>query len=216
MKKSTIILVIVLVAVVFGGAGYWFGTKKTEDKTTTATPTVTATTSTVASATTTADPTASWKTYTNSAYGYSYKYPTDLTIIDWTSAIKKGAEEANKDLLSVVGIGKNSNFTDYEFSSTVTNDSLDRRKLLACYELVSDKTETPINFAGLTAYKITCKAGGPSDMAPDVKTKGGEQVVRIIFQKGNYVYELGYDQSDLSKDTSQTFNQIASTFQFTK
>lgn len=73
--------VVLLIAIV--GGTYLLGTKKNNSKTISqVTPTVTPTPTT--------DPAANWKTYTNTKYGYSIKYPDDRPIYN---AIAKSKDE---------------------------------------------------------------------------------------------------------------------------
>ena len=68
VKLGTSILLIILVAVAFSGAGFLYGRNVNlvqTTKTLSITPTV---------------ETAGWKTYTNEKYGFSFKYPTDWKI----------------------------------------------------------------------------------------------------------------------------------------
>ncbi|MCX6809145.1 MAG: hypothetical protein NTZ65_00075 [Candidatus Berkelbacteria bacterium] len=84
------ILLIVATVLVFGYIGIWYGRENPKKETeTTATVSATAVSSATTSATTaksatsstSATPeTASWKTYTNDTYGFSFKYPSDWTF----------------------------------------------------------------------------------------------------------------------------------------
>lgn len=65
------VILFVVLALILGAIGGYYYSKNKEGKTTTSTVTPTST------STTTSDETASWKTYTNSKYGYSIKYPTN-------------------------------------------------------------------------------------------------------------------------------------------
>lgn len=87
MKTSTIVLLIVASAVVFGGVGYLVGTTQSKSSSSTAsvTPSAVASKKASASATSTADATANWKTYTNDTYGFSFKYPSDWTATESTT-----------------------------------------------------------------------------------------------------------------------------------
>jgi len=223
IKKSggvgvgAMILVVILVAVAFGGLGYWLGTKNNSNVSTgltTASSSVPEPPIPTLSQTTTSE-TAGWKTYMNDRYGYSIKYPSTYSAKDWASTIKGDKyPDANKDLLSVVGFGNNSKLADYEESVTVTNDTLQRRRNLACYGARNVSTETETTIGGVKAYKKTCEASGPNDMTGDTDKKGGEKIIEYTLQNGNYVYIIEYIQTDLSKDTGNIFDQMVSTFQF--
>ena len=86
-KITTALLLILIV----GGVGYWFGIQKQNSSATVlmqaqnSTSPIPRTTSTAQTETPTMapvptpDPTAGWKTYSSTKYGYSVKYPTTLT-----------------------------------------------------------------------------------------------------------------------------------------
>ncbi|TSC93708.1 MAG: hypothetical protein CEN91_145 [Candidatus Berkelbacteria bacterium Licking1014_85] len=88
-KLVKIILGIVVVALV-GLLGYALGTRQnvTETTATTTALSTSAKTSTISTgslittSTTAVDPTADWKTYTNTTYEFSFKYPKDWKLID--------------------------------------------------------------------------------------------------------------------------------------
>jgi len=94
MSGVTITLLILLTAVVFGGGAYaYVNNKATKEKNDlnaqitdlqkqVATSGATATTTTPNSSTSAIDETASWKTYTNDKYGFSFKYPNTYTATD--------------------------------------------------------------------------------------------------------------------------------------
>lgn len=212
--RPWLLWVLLAVVLIGGGFTYWYLNSDETNTSISPSPTLTKTATTTPSANTTTD----WKTYTNDAYGYSIKYPSDYSVKEWADTIKTGAAaEPNKNLLSVIGFGKNSKLGDYEVSITVTNDTLERRRTLACYELNTDRNETQVTVGGIQAYKITCKdAAAPNDMAPDAQRQGGEKNINFVFQRGEYVYIISYIQDVLTKDTSSTFEDAVSTFQFTQ
>ena len=89
---ANIILVIVILALL-GAVGYFVFVKKSEPITQQPTPTPTQTKTPVSP---TPAPTANWKTYTNSQYGFEFKYPATFVlgqnplINDWSKPIEEG------------------------------------------------------------------------------------------------------------------------------
>ncbi|MCX6809337.1 MAG: PsbP-related protein [Candidatus Berkelbacteria bacterium] len=71
------VALIVVSGIVFGAIGYWYGANNPKEE-------VTATKSATSSASTT-DVTASWKTYINDTYGFSFKYPASWNYTDYDS-----------------------------------------------------------------------------------------------------------------------------------
>src|SRR3989344_5398734 len=77
---ANIILVVVIVILV-GAVGYFAFVKKSEPVAQQPTPTPIQT-KTSTPTPTTKDETSSWKTYTNSSVGFSFKYPADWKVSD--------------------------------------------------------------------------------------------------------------------------------------
>jgi len=112
VRLITTIILILVTAMVFLGLGFWAGTQQVKNEAVTAvTATVSPTASAVVSGTATADVTANWKTYTNDTYGFSFKYPSDWTVLDNKKdasediTIKKDSKE-NPTMLVRVWDGK--------------------------------------------------------------------------------------------------------------
>jgi len=83
-----VVLAVLLSGVMFGGLGYYLANSQNAAETTTVTPTYTTqttvttqptivTTTSTPTSTIATDETASWKTYSNTKYSYSIKYPTN-------------------------------------------------------------------------------------------------------------------------------------------
>lgn len=170
------------------------------------------------------DQTAGWKTYTNSTYGISFKYPNDLKMIDNSKyqtdgtylslSLQAGYEE---------GIGGIPVFS-FKIVKNNFNEYIDKLKTQSYwYEGVNfceninsviDKTEY-IKFAGLNAKKITlntCLNFGPI-ILPD------ENKVEIFTEKGNQSYILTISPIIYSKDNGSYYkisNTFISTFKFIK
>jgi len=74
-KLKWILLIVVLLLFIFGGGTYYLRVKQV--KQITPTPAIVQSTPTP-----TPDPTANWKTYKNTLYGYEFKYPSDIIPYD--------------------------------------------------------------------------------------------------------------------------------------
>jgi len=83
VSKSLKVLMLVFAIMLVGGLGYLVWYQNTTSDTTEET-TVTTKKTTGSTSTTTTDTTASWKTLTNTKYGYSFKYPTGATLVGTT------------------------------------------------------------------------------------------------------------------------------------
>jgi len=93
VSSVTVVLITILVALVFGGGAYYYLNNKAEKEKKDLNSQITdlqkeiatlkaASTAATTTPTATADETAGWKTYTNTTYGFSFKYPADYNLTD--------------------------------------------------------------------------------------------------------------------------------------
>jgi len=211
MHKSTIVLLGVLVALVFGISGYYLGLKTGIDKKTsatasaTATVTSTATITTKASATTsaTADETANWKTYTNDTYGFSFKYPTTWNLNDDTGYIHLTDSAKTYQL---EGSGMDPIVIGY--AKDTFGASIDKYVAQGSGALKPLLQKATVTIGGKVAYVI-------KGITPPV-----DHNERVIFYNG-IVINCSSNADNLSGQDpegaiTKIFDQILSTFQFTK
>ena len=196
MKTSTIILIIIAVAVVFGGGGYYLGTKKVAKTAATATATVTATTTAKTSGTATADVTADWKTYTNDEFHYSFKYPSE-----WVISSEKSSDENVFNLQYIYLDDKNGG----QFQVHSNNPGFGVEWATYGYTgTISDSGKIIIEEKKVLA---------PSDIGDGIT---GAAILFGLKQNDNQ-FDVVYSFKVSNQDQSiVTFDQILSTFQFTK
>lgn len=80
-SKIIPIIIVIIILILVGAGSYILGTKNSQP----ATENIIQTTP-IPSPIPTTDPTSNWKTYTNTKYGYSIKYPSDLFVKDFETA----------------------------------------------------------------------------------------------------------------------------------
>jgi len=208
VKLGTFVLLVILVAIAFGGAGYLYGINAGKTLTAvTATPTasVSATTSKTVSAltTSTTNATADWKTYTNSTYGYSFKHP-DLAIT------KCSAESSIDECISVSEL----------YINLIVSADFQSKKGDISLKQYADDTITPKDKVASSSdqdYKIGSYDGLKRTVeSSDLLVKGA-----WYFVKNSSSYVVIHDNSEQSTKaelakTSETVKTILSTFQFTK
>lgn len=158
-----------------------------------------ATSSTTATTPTTTDETAGWKTYTNTTYGFSFKYPSNLTKTDASSyTANDGAY-----------IDDSSSPDKHIFSVEAEQSSLSLDAYIA-------KAETDAVFNGKTALTIAGQTAYEGIDSGLINQYG------ILVKKGNYIFHIVLDASDpdtlvkAKSSLSATQKTILSTFQFTK
>jgi len=203
-------LLLICAIVIVSALGYlvWFYCVKSESITT---PTPTATTTNTNANTNTSNTnstaTADWKTYTNSTYGYSIKYPKDWTVSQVTTA------DATTDAV------KNSNIqfkNQDNIKLRITSESKSRWNGATVDKYATDYI-TPKDYSTITdkkSYKIgdttgiqelvTITKSSPTDLA----SKG----IWYFSENENYYYAF------ITTETTQslTIKNMLSTFQFTK
>lgn len=232
MTTVTMVLVAVLIAIIFGGGAYAIvNNKAIKDKDNLngqiglldaqvaylkspggVPPLGLATATSSANATATADPTAGWKLFNEDYTKFQIKYPTSLSVIDWTKEIKSTTEaaNANKDLIREIGFGQNSKLGDYIYAASVKQQTLATAKELVGYDLAgAQPLFSNVKVGGIDAIKATGKI-----LVED--TGNGPATYRngivYLIDKQPYVYHLTL----LSGGDEATFENFVSTFQFTK
>jgi hypothetical protein len=195
----------VILAFIIGGViGYavgqdWELAKNTEDNAavsdvaSTSKSTATSTSTSAAStSTTTADPTAGWKTYTNSTYGFSFKYPSS-----WTGS--NSGNNSDGVVFSWTADDQDGMFNG--LALTVSTKSIDSLSLSS----VATKTQSTVG--GLTWTVVNYPAS---------ETEHTPNSVSYLTTKNGKTYVLNNQiVSGDSNATKATLDNIISTFQFT-
>jgi hypothetical protein len=214
----------VILAFIIGGViGYavgqdWELAKNTEDNAAVSDVVSTSKTTadtTATTAATSANPTADWKTYTNTTYGFSFKYPTDWTKVESTTETSKGV--LAKDLVLKV------TFTDPSPISTTKREPLNdiyvRIYKAASISNLSDWLLSTFRVpdSELANYEVgkAITMAGKSGYYSSIGCCGNLDRNYIIMNNG-YVYSLGTSFFDMSvTDTSMpsTFNKVLATFE---
>ncbi|OQA52139.1 MAG: hypothetical protein BWY43_00625 [candidate division WS2 bacterium ADurb.Bin280] len=195
-KLVMTLIFIAVTAVIFLAIGYVAGKNEVDNQQTalvedTATTTTTALKSTTATTSATADETASWKTYTNEEYGFSFKYPGDYRLEE---NVTPGEDNSNI-VFNVAGVEKDS-AGDWGIMIIVEDSNLE-----SSIQALKDRNSS-------AEYSESTKSiSGKSWIA---EYNG---VTYEYFSENNgYTYRIGWAIGD----TNRIEDQILSTFQFTK
>lgn len=248
MSTSAVIGIAVLVAIVFGGGAYAYVSSKaaSEKKDLNAQITqlqnqvssaATATTVPSSSTSATADETANWKTYTNTKYGYSIKFPTDFSaqvggISGETAATPDSGSMFVSNGKLTVSIDPDSNTgTDSSLSGVTVGKGLVE---LAQSAENRYKNQTPgstefIKFSYLKkSYSFATLAGfmegtientkesenyGKYSETYRLQTKHGSQFFEVEY--GNKIAKADKDSAEFKAGIDQ-MEKIIATIQFTK
>ena len=150
--------------------------------------------STTASATTTADATADWKTYTNSQYGFSFKYPGGWTITNntpgQTGSVNQNLTIAGSDS-EKLRLWINPDGFGFEGASDIYQAEILNGRI----SIISrDKRQPDADFPELTPQAV---------------------IGAISSSNINYTIAYNFDMANRESEL-KNFDQILSTFQFTK
>lgn len=200
------VAVVILVALISGGGVWWWQTNKAASEKTalqsqitslqsqlSQKTTPTTATTTPATTTTTKDETADWKTYSNTTYNYSIKYPSDWSVLtrgDYqvhflapTTAKFNPDKEPGQGNIYIVMQKSGPSLSPIQYSSKKT-----------------------ISISGTSATRYE---GVPGGQEPASKLTSTE----IVIEKNNSQLEIVHGTND---SYGSIFELMLSTFQFTK
>lgn len=211
-KSWLVWVMIVLGIIIVAGGGYYAWAKYSDQiliklgikEATSVANTDDTATDTADTATTTTDPTADWKTYSNTTYGFSFKYPTDWLVKDMTSANKTLIE----GMVGFYGSNPKSVGEDGFFMIQVNSQALSKLINNEKTAISNNSNEELVSESSVTKYEQSCT---------ELKIKN--KTTNIIFSKdycthGSSTYIVTGDSTDTDAIT-QTANQMNDTFQFT-
>lgn len=152
------------------------------------------------------DETAGWKTYTNSTYGFSFRYPTDTTFSDETSKLNNSVTvllwvTVDKPSASKEPVSEDAK-DYYTISMRVNKGNIDEAEKLNALQSVSKTERTIADLSG--RYYSTHGVG-----------QEGSKGQAAIVSKGDYSYFLSITSPDINSH-SRIFSQVLSSFAFTK
>ena len=143
------------------------------------------------------DPTANWKTFTDSKYGYSVKYPPQGIYrinCEGEQDLFYLIKSAQTDLLEPQNCARDSRF-NLEIVVLTKQPTIDDRYLA---------TSSAYTVGGIEATKTIYT------QKPNFEGPGASWYTEVNFKKGNYYYQAYTGDKDLE----QTLDQILSTFKF--
>jgi hypothetical protein len=198
-KGFTQIILILVIVVVAIGAAYYFGTLKNKSGLVSVVPTPTP----IVKATQTPSPaeakaqegTANWKTYTNTKYGFSFKYPDGFQV-----------KERASGYFVITTTSENS------FNGSLQEGiSIDAR-LLGSYANIDSARNTISNSLVVSENKKVSNWEVTQGVGKDGMLKGVE------FRQAIIPYKTGVIEVETITNAKylSIFDQILSTFQFTK
>jgi hypothetical protein len=198
----------VLTALIIGGGTYYFTTNKANTDKAALQTTIDSLNKKLAdlqnsAATTAADPTADWKTYANTDFNFSLKYPLTYTVTD---TLQKGGNSINASQKLIIQDIKVAGSPMLEifinpggFDATPTNLLYDFSKSGTTLK-INSKTKQNIAI-GEFGYDGTVQIAGTN--------LGGQKF-------GNDTYVIRFHYNTGSESLLTTFDQILDSFRFTK
>lgn len=142
----------------------------------------------------TPDPTADWKTYTNTKYGFSFKYPNEVINIGSTTSSDSINLKKDDSNFAVISIYQNMSVNDY-LKKYESGDPLAPTTNVSTTEIVFNNIEaTKVNIGGVDVMYF------------------------VLFVKNNQLFKIELDVTAIMSDPDNTnrslFDQILSTFKF--
>jgi len=204
-SKLLVIIGVLAVLLLTLGSGYYVLQSQTQKPT--PSPTLVSTVSPSPAPTT--DPTANWKTYKNSKYGFEVQYPTDWYAKEYQDFfLLFGKSPEPKELFPLIHpwpdlyiatsttllTEQELNKSNIEQGATIEGQSLNQRKY------------TVTTFAGVKANQRVGLSSGLVD---------SNQITQISFNHNNYGWTISYPNTDYKGNHLAIYDQILSTFKFT-
>lgn len=208
MSTGMVVGIAVLVAIVFGGGAYAYVNNKAEKEKKDLNAQIAELQDQVSSLQTTTT-TASWKTFSNSRYGYSIKYPekwyvqTDNSEEDFT---KRGGADVGIDYIG--GDTYWSNYSNFDY--TLGDEPTDRQVI----SLMIYKTDQSLN----DFFNIRYNNSGTEISGKSTTTIQGKESMKFtITSKASVVLvKLSNGIMLFNTDESKTFDSMISSLKFTK
>jgi hypothetical protein len=203
--------------------GYYLGHSrgKTESTVTPTQTTSTVTPTTVSTAPTATDETATWKTYTNTKYGYSFKYPESNQApenegIDGTPATNVSQV---LHIYLTEGTAQTNDLTAIRFSAYPLSTSDKKLSLADLVKSISHEayTTSEVKVGNETAIKVNYTTGGYNILNNAGQVVIGSSGSDVRFIKHNdTIYLIEPNENGTKTGNPTLADQILSTFKFTK
>ncbi|TSC92370.1 MAG: hypothetical protein CEN89_735 [Candidatus Berkelbacteria bacterium Licking1014_7] len=229
MSTGMVIGIAVIVAIVFGGGAYAYvnnkATKEKDDLNAQITElqsqvssAAIATTTPSSTTSATADATANWKTYTNSTYGFSFKYPSDWTATESTTypgaLISVGVDTPSRKVTNKChedGCDSPNSMSVHYYDSIMNKDSEGGYSSLLNYLKVNSGNDEK-RYSSYTAAKVGTENGYKAIAG---KNTFGGGTYYFVEKSDKKVLEVWMFDGD--KEVTPTIDsQILASFQFTK
>lgn len=210
-KSGIWVLVLIIVAIVFGSAGYYVG--KTRSKNLPETPVAQTAVVGESSPTITADTTASWKTYINKTYGYSFKYPSEWVPDEMENGKTIGFYTAEKAKLK----------EELETSQAGTEGPISELTIVYYENLAEADGNTPLKYSTLNEmlndterFNNTQKTTFAGVDAYETVEMGMLESLEYVVEKDGHIYKVIIGLRANKSELTATESKALSTFKFTK
>lgn len=195
---------LILIGTIIAVAGIWWYVDNQSGDNTAEESTITTKISTSSASKTTEteskDETAEWKTYTNSTYMFSFKYPTDWEVIEQPIS-------NSNSTVAYFGIRPTNLKEDNAQGVTIFTSSLEDTKTYYTKIIYINSNylgESPSSLGGLDATKLSFQNKADSAVKPTIN----------LVEKGAYTYSISGCCSGPSPDVEAATEKIITTFKF--
>ena len=153
-----------------------------------------------------------WKTYSNSKYYFSIKYPEDWTIDETLASSLSGGVKLLKGII-YDGRFIESDGAEIYISYQINNEKFTLENWKNYIKRTTD-VEEDLNISGNKAIKLTGQVLIPTETPSPIENS---KEVRIFLIRDNIRFELiGRTIGQNFKEYSNVINKVFSTFEFTK
>lgn len=214
ISTGALVTVAVIVTIAFGGGAYAYVSQKAAKEKKALNAQITelqkqSSTSQTATSTASTASTADWKTYTNSDYNYSIKYPSNYYVKDTCG----NDEKSNKTYALIT-------------KKKLGNDVIDCSSYKGLVEMsvltIQVESDTSTDFSGGSSSTSLEVIGGQSwkkyifQYDPNSQLDSSNNSTLLAFTKNGKAYLINWINSDSKGSHDSSIDGILSTFQFTK
>lgn len=155
------------------------------------------------------DGTASWKTYTNTKYGFEFKYPSEFSVVEYGGSSRGGIEYSNLHSIIIIPPGYSDGMEYLVVDYYVDLANLTQKSNLSLEQFLNKDVGGSKNYYDINRVSIN---GNPAYSAIEVGLVGQ---YKIFIEHGSHVYQI---ETNVENSENLDVNQklILSTFKFTK
>lgn len=210
-QKGIVVLPVIIIVLLIGVVGYFIyqntqlRQNNSQNQLPQASILTTTPTESLMESSPTINPRANWKTYTNTKYGYTFKYPPEFTLDSYGQV---SGEEGTIELTKANNNPQTSILVDASISETSKSLYLDYKSRAdgntATGQLIEGGSEVAVSMSEIQLANNIAYQG--------VLESNTDILINILIERNNLIYGLQFITE--VKEDKALFDQILSTFKF--